>query len=458
MSRLPSLQDVVDAVLEGTDGMPSTGITVTATAVDLGTHGGGPPDVLRHAVLDLAHGGSGGRLLVDIPDGRYRRASGRGRVLVDRSITWAAEIDSDLIEDSLVVAYDGGEIAVLQIAAKARGTLPGRGERDAVEEAEDDDLDSGAVRAVLRCARVPTPPSGWWGDDERAEAAMLALGIAVGSPFAHQITLAGLIAFGRQPWRRVAGARLIVRSGRVWEERGSLGQILARLSSSVPLPSGLRPSVVRELVLNAFAHRDWSPPARDAAVILESHEDRIEVVNPGSLGDLERPPNPLLYDLLRRRGVTTGLGGLSEVKRELSASRGQLLLNEAAQEVRAVARVERPRARQPIAAESSPARPRTHITSAPRPVPPPAAAPAPPTVRAAISPAAQPLAPAAESRDDVLCALLRSGGRLNARQIEQALGWSRSSTRDTLARLIESGRVRRLAASPRSPDQAYEAS
>lgn len=74
-----------------------------------------------------------------------------------------------------------------------------------------------------------------------------------------------------------------------------------------------------------------------------------------------------------------------------------------------------------------------------------------------VSPPQEPPAQdAASARDEAVCALARERGTLTTRDVQEALGWSRSSTRDTLARLVEAGTLMRLAASPRSPNQGYQ--
>jgi ATP-dependent DNA helicase RecG len=75
----------------------------------------------------------------------------------------------------------------------------------------------------------------------------------------------------------------------------------------VELP-GIDPEAIREAVINAFCHRDYSDPA---PVQITITQDRVEIRNPGTLmagmeladlakGSVSRPRNPLIADLLKR--------------------------------------------------------------------------------------------------------------------------------------------------------------
>lgn len=73
--------------------------------------------------------------------------------------------------------------------------------------------------------------------------------------------------------------------------------------------------VVRELLVNAFAHRDWT---RTTDVELSIYSDRMEVISPGSLpntmtvekmiGGQRSPRNPLIVDTLRDYGYVDARG------------------------------------------------------------------------------------------------------------------------------------------------------
>ncbi len=60
-------------------------------------------------------------------------------------------------------------------------------------------------------------------------------------------------------------------------------------------------------------------------------------------------------------------------------------------------------------------------------------------------------------RESAVLAMLAERERVTTREVIDALGWSRSTTRDVLTRMVASGRIVSVAASARSPFQAYEA-
>ncbi len=62
----------------------------------------------------------------------------------------------------------------------------------------------------------------------------------------------------------------------------------------------------------------------------------------------------------------------------------------------------------------------------------------------------------ADTRDAKVLALVEERGSITTRDVIDGLGWSRSTTRDVLARLVREGSLRRVAASVRSPGQAYQ--
>jgi hypothetical protein len=64
---------------------------------------------------------------------------------------------------------------------------------------------------------------------------------------------------------------------------------------------------------------------------------------------------------------------------------------------------------------------------------------------------------AADARDIAILALVRTRGPITTRAVIDTLGWTRSTARDALARLVAAGRLRPLATSARSPHQAYAA-
>ena len=166
-------------------------------------------------------------------------------------------------------------------------------------------------------------------------------------------TIAGLVLFGRQPKRYLyqAGLMWSVFAGRdkdydardratldgplvgLWDDRGLLQEdgLLDMVMSKVrqhasreglgenyltrKITWDFSPEAVREAVLNAFAHRDWSRPA-DIEVSL--YENRMEIVSPGALPNhvtvermklgLRMPRNPILVQTLRDYGYVEQMG------------------------------------------------------------------------------------------------------------------------------------------------------
>ena len=65
-----------------------------------------------------------------------------------------------------------------------------------------------------------------------------------------------------------------------------------------------------------------------------------------------------------------------------------------------------------------------------------------------------PFAGEVSGREQEVLALLRGQSRTTREMLER-LGWSRSTLRDVLTRLVQSGHVVRSAENPRSPEQSY---
>lgn len=209
------------------------------------------------------------------------------------------------------------------------------------------------LRNVTQDAELP--------EDEAAWASRLTgLGFMTGSSGTNVCTIAGLILFGRAPRRglRQAGIRLMVFDGTdkayaakldevidaplaaLWvtekdgkrefsegglvekaaallkpfitRERGEVGENFRRDRASIyPLEA------VRELLINALAHRDWT---RFTEIELVVYADRMELTSPGALPNtmtIEKmiagqrsPRNPIIVDVLRDYGYvdTRGMG------------------------------------------------------------------------------------------------------------------------------------------------------
>ena len=183
-------------------------------------------------------------------------------------------------------------------------------------------------------------------------------------------TIAGLVLFGRQPKRYLyqAGVMWSVFSGMekdydardratldgplvgLWDDRGLqsedglLDHVISKTrqhASREELAENyltrqvkwdFAPEAVREAVLNAFAHRDWTRPA-DVEVTLYS--DRMEIVSPGALPNhvtvermklgLRMPRNPILVQTLRDYGYIEqmGMGVRNKIIRGMVAHNGK---------------------------------------------------------------------------------------------------------------------------------------
>ncbi|MDI6812146.1 MAG: putative DNA binding domain-containing protein [Desulfitobacteriaceae bacterium] len=166
-------------------------------------------------------------------------------------------------------------------------------------------------------------------------------------------TIVGLILFGREPKRHLlqAGLEWVVFPGLdkdydtrdratldgplvgLWNKRGELieGGLLDSLMSKVrqhcsrevlsedhltrKLEWDFAPEAVREGVINAFVHRDWTRPT-DIEVCL--YDDRLEIISAGPLPNnvtvermklgLRVPRNPILVQTLRDYGYVEHMG------------------------------------------------------------------------------------------------------------------------------------------------------
>ena len=194
--------------------------------------------------------------------------------------------------------------------------------------------------------------------DEAWQRRMVGLGFMTdtGVP-APVCTIAGLMLFGRTPRRflRQAGVRwmafnstdksyqalddttldgpLVGRFGRQGDarelvERGLIEDLMDRMQPFVSvegaaLGDGLRrqrtwhypPEALREAVINALAHRDWT---RALEVEIVAYADRLEILSPGALQNsmtIEKvlagqrsPRNPIIVEVLRDYGYVDARG------------------------------------------------------------------------------------------------------------------------------------------------------
>lgn len=194
----------------------------------------------------------------------------------------------------------------------ARGTIQSRPFEDRpAPGATLDDIDAGAVAAFVRRARAerqfPLP----------ADAPLTTVLTHLNLLCDHQPTQAALLLFGRQPQRFTPAAEVrcmhfhgteIQRPAPYYQIfQGSLFEQVDRatnfalgvlnrgvgtraLSAQAPVIFEIPPDVIREAIVNAIAHRDYTS---GAAVQVSVFADRVEIWNPGLL------PPPLTPEGLR---------------------------------------------------------------------------------------------------------------------------------------------------------------
>jgi hypothetical protein len=325
-------------------------------------------------------------------------------------------------------------------------------------EGDLDDLDNDTLRAFVGAR------AGAWNTWDREPdnvlgQALVDLGIGAPQGRTFAASVAALVAFG-QLFACV-------------EVRGDTGAPATR--SVGPLPTLLRhllardalqgvpPMLLRELVVNALVHRDWSPATREAPVVVQRAGGVLEIVSPGTLQPSSSPRNPRLLRLVVKLGLATGQGrGLPRVRQALRslglppprvvASDGHVRVRLDLHAVRRPVAVPVPAATPVLPPPAPPrdaARLALPVATTPSPVPPP------PPPRARVeAPAPDRLSAAA--RAEAVLKLLRTRDRpMTTREIVDALGWTRSTTRAVLASLVAAGRVRPVAESTRSRQQAY---
>ncbi len=197
------------------------------------------------------------------------------------------------------------------------------------------------IQTVINDPDVPQTPTGW---EER----LLGLGFLVKVPTGEVMcTIAGLVLFGIKPRRylRQAGIRVMVFEG---EEKTYQAQLDETLDVSLvgriqyeksgsrtiiedglveKLLSVLRPFIfyesdvldanslrrdrgwmyplnaLRELVINACAHRDWT---RFVDIEVGVYVNRLEIISPGALQ--RSPRNPIIVEVLRDYGYVDARG------------------------------------------------------------------------------------------------------------------------------------------------------
>lgn len=197
---------------------------------------------------------------------------------------------------------------------------------------------------ILRDPEVPTTPEEW-------QARLLGLGFLTEAAGSVCCTIAGLVLFGKYPRRHLkqAGLRLfafdgtdktyraeldelldgpmvgrwdVTDAGKTLVDGGLVERFIDAISpfirqESDSVDAGLRRetewlyplAVIREVFVNALAHRDWT---RFVEIEVGSYRDRLEVISPGALPNsmsIEKmkagqrsPRNPLIMEVLRDYG------------------------------------------------------------------------------------------------------------------------------------------------------------
>lgn len=255
-----------------------------------------------------------------------------------------------------------------------------------------------------------------------------------------------MVAFGNDPDAFLGGLHAIVEGDRTLQVSGDPISLAQRIGSALQLAEPFA-STLHALVLHALIERSWMPRLDDEPLAILSTERGIELRWP--VYERGVPSNPILRRLLRARGLSTpAFEGVAYFGRWLER-RGGVLLADTDRDDQ-IARMSLPRTRpsSTVATPKPAQRPRT--CTPPEPV----SRPAPPLPSPASTPTVAPHLPA-DTRTTAVLALFSPGEALSARDVMQALGWSRSTTRDVLARLVAAGALSGTAASARSPRQTY---
>ncbi len=191
------------------------------------------------------------------------------------------------------------------------------------------DLDMGAVDVYVENLRES--PDGSW---ERALLARGSLTEAAGGPVP---TYAGILLFGRNPQRFLRNAQITL----IRYPGATMGDEFARDDATGTLPTQIRRAeaflsanmrrgmrisgierkevteyplaVVREAVVNAVAHRDYSIRGDDARVLMFS--DRMEIYSPGRLPGHVTLDNLLTERFSRNEAIVQALSDMGFVER-----------------------------------------------------------------------------------------------------------------------------------------------
>ena len=436
MTALRTFEEVVEALAGQFGDIDAQFLTATAR-----------PERFVEAIRELA-GDRGGLLLV--------RGAARSWIVSARSARqrvegWLKEWQGSPIVEAVSTRTTEGALLALQVRPMPMAV---RDELRVVEGAAVEHLDLAAVRR-LDALRELDPDASWEGLSA-IELGLLELGIARRDGDGVAPTVAGMVAFGRRPHLFLPGMRVryVDEHGERWIE-GNARELVGALLEEPEVLRGVGGSAMAELVVNAVGHRDWSASAEDEPVEIRRDGDRVEVRNPGVFEPRRGPRNPVLAQLLAARDLMRVSGsGRGEVTGWLRQQRARGVSwvgrKGAVRVVVEVAAAEKPEAAVPV----------------PRPVRQgvnPASLVAPPAEPPVASPRqsdgdAEPIVyRSIEDRQQDVIDLLVEGGQQTRRQLQEALGWSRSTMRKVLEGLIADGRVAPSAEPVRSPFRTYRA-
>ncbi len=322
-----------------------------------------------------------------------------------------------------------------------------------------DEYDEAAMKRLASWSAVqPTGPS-FYGEEWKRK--LVTLGVFTDESCMGRPTLAGALCFAKRPSKQIPGARLLLEDR--WQIRqleGNIPMLLSHISSFSRTCTGLEASILRELVLNALVHRDWSLDAVPVQVRLGTH--RVEVISPGEpleVGLLVSNPehrcavrNPTLADLVWRLRLSGGRGeGLERVRAWLDREGGQQVVEVRGGETRVSLEG---------LGEGEPGKPKSphRLVSRTEAEVQSVAAKVEGSVAAEEPVAAEPVAAAEAERspdEEAVLALFASRAELTTREVIAATRWSRSKARGVLAGMVERGVLLGTADSARSPRQAY---
>jgi len=415
------------------------------------------PERFVTAIRELA-GDRGGLLLV--------RGAARSWIVGARSARrrvegWLEDWKGSPIEEAVTTRTTEGALLALGVRPMP---MELRDELRLVEGAAVEHLDLRAIRRLDALSDLDRDAS--WNGLSAIELAMLELKI-VGQRGEEAVpTVAGMVAFGLRPHLFLPGMRVryVDGEGERWIE-GNAGDLRAAVLRDKVLVRGAGRAAMSELVMNAVAHRDWSAAAEEEPVVVERAGDVVEVRSPGRWEPRNGPPNPALANLLVARDLMTLTStGRSEVRSWLKRqrARGVTWVGRGGV-VRVVVEVAPERAKPVQAPVVAPAPVSGPLSPS---VPPPVVRPPPPAPATRSSLPAVAEAGEADELDAVVYRsledrqrdvvdLLVEGGQQTRRQLQSALGWSRSTLRNVLESLIAEGKVMPSAEPVRSPFRTY---